>query len=208
MSPLLLTLAAAIRFDSQGPVFFRAKRVGRAGREFTMYKFRSMVRDAEARLSEVAHLNRSDGMVKIPRDPRVTRVGRLLRRFSLDELPQLWNVLKGDMSLVGPRPHDFLEVVEGLLAGDAVLHERLGMRPGLTGIWQVTARAHPSLAVRIRCDLSYVRRWSLWLDTRLLAATIPAVLLGQGGQVNIAGASASPFLIEEERSHSGDVAAG
>lgn len=184
-SPFILALAIMIRISSPGPALFRARRVGRAGREFTMYKFRSMERDAALRLEELAGLNQSDGMVKIPGDPRVTRTGEVLRRFSLDEIPQLWNVLKGDMSLVGPRPHDCTEVFDQLLAGDAVLYERLSMRPGLTGMWQVTARGDPSLAVRVRCDLAYVRSWSLWLDARLLAATIPALARGRGGQVNV-----------------------
>lgn len=208
--PLILLLSAAIRIDSRGPVVFRTKRVGRAGRQFTMYKLRTMHRDAESRLQEFAHLNRSNGMVKIPADPRVTRVGTMLRRFSLDELPQLWNVLKGDMSLAGPRPHDLAEVLDDLAAGDAVLQERLSMRPGLTGIWQVTARADPSLATRVRCDLSYVRSWSLWLDARLLAATVPVVLLGQGGRVDTPRVSTQQLhlVVEEDESRPGDVAAG
>lgn len=193
-SPLIVLLAAMIRISSRGPALFRSRRVGRGGCDFTMYKFRTMECDAVLRLQEIAHLNRSDGMVKIPADPRVTPMGRVLRRLSLDELPQLWNVLKGDMSLVGPRPHDRWEVLAELVAGDALLYERLSMKPGLTGIWQVTARSDPSLMTRIRCDLTYVRSWSLWLDVRLLVATIPAVVRGQGGQVDGPIAFSSPTV--------------
>jgi hypothetical protein len=144
-----------------------------------MYKFRTMVKDAEERLHEVAHLNVAEGMTKIPDDPRVTRMGKWLRRFSLDELPQLVNVVAGHMSLVGPRPHDKHE-----LPDDRVEHDpRLSMRPGLTGLWQVNARTDPSIARRVHYDLEYVDHWSLTLDLRILAKTIPAVVLGNGGKV-------------------------
>ena len=169
----------AIRLDSPGPVLFRPKRIGRDGKHFVMYKFRTMVRDAHERLDEYAHLNLADGMVKIPHDPRVTRVGKWLRRYSLDELPQIYNVLAGHMSLVGPRPHD----VHELANFDLARQPRLKMRPGLTGMWQVNARSDPSLASRIHFDTLYVNGWSLVLDAKILAKTIPTVVLGRGGIV-------------------------
>ncbi len=125
------------------------------------------------------HLNVADGMVKIPDDPRVTRVGRGLRRFSFDEIPNLWNVLRGEMSMVGPRPHEPHDI-----SPDEPVHRmRLLMRPGITGLWQVTARNHPSLAVRIYYDLAYIVRWSLWLDLQILLRTLPVVIRGGGGAV-------------------------
>lgn len=181
--PLMLLIATAIRLDSPGPALFRAKRVGRHGRLFPMYKFRTMVHGAEERLQEFAHLNIANGMVKIPDDPRVTRIGKWLRRFSLDELPQLYNVVVGHMSLVGPRPHD----VHDLASADLEHDPRLRMRPGLTGLWQVSARSDPSLERRVRFDLAYVNRWSLLLDAKILAKTIPVVVLGQGGKVRHGG---------------------
>ena len=177
--PAMLLIAAAIRLDSPGPALFRAKRIGRHGKLFSMYKFRTMVHGAEERLHEFAHLNVADGMVKIPDDPRVTRIGKWLRRFSLDELPQVYNVVLGHMSLVGPRPHD----VHDLSPDDLEQDPRLTMRPGLTGLWQVSARSDPNLESRVRFDLAYVNRWSLLLDARILAKTIPVVILGQGGKV-------------------------
>jgi lipopolysaccharide/colanic/teichoic acid biosynthesis glycosyltransferase len=180
--PLMLLIATAIRLDSPGPALFRASRIGRLGQQFSMFKFRTMVSGAEQRLHEVAHLNLADdGMVKIPDDPRVTRIGRFLRRFSLDELPQLYNILLGDMSIVGPRPHDVSEFPENALAEDP----RLSMKPGLTGLWQVRERSNPSIASRIYNDRFYVKRWSLVLDAKILAMTVPAVLLGKGGKVQI-----------------------
>lgn len=178
--PAMLLIAAAIRLDSPGPALFRAKRIGRYGQHFSMYKFRTMVHGAEDRLHEFAHLNIANGMVKIPDDPRVTRIGKWLRRFSLDELPQLYNVVAGHMSLVGPRPHDVHD-----LPHDGLEHEpRLGMRPGLTGLWQVSARSDPNLASRIRYDLLYVNKWSLLLDAKILAKTLPVVVLAKGGLVD------------------------
>jgi lipopolysaccharide/colanic/teichoic acid biosynthesis glycosyltransferase len=177
--PAMLLIAAAICLDSPGPALFRAKRIGRHGKLFSMYKFRTMVHGAEERLQEFAHLNLANGMVKIPDDPRVTRIGRWLRRFSLDELPQVYNIVVGHMSLVGPRPHD----VDDLSSNDLEHDPRLRMRPGLTGLWQVSARSDPNLESRVRFDLAYVNRWSLLLDARILAKTIPVVILGQGGKV-------------------------
>jgi len=177
--PLVLAIAAAILLDSPGPVLYKARRVGRHGRHFPMLKFRTMVADAESRLHEVAHLNVATGMVKIPDDPRVTRTGRWLRRFSLDELPQLYNVLAGHMSLVGPRPHDASELPQAAFDQDP----RLAMRPGLTGLWQVSARSNPSLEHRIHHDTKYVNGWSLGMDARILAKTVPAVVFGKGSLV-------------------------
>jgi lipopolysaccharide/colanic/teichoic acid biosynthesis glycosyltransferase len=178
--PLMLVIAVAIRVDSPGPVLFRPIRVGRHGRHFGMYKFRTMDKDAHQRLDELAHLNVADGMVKIPDDPRVTRMGRWLRRFSLDELPQVFNIIAGHMSLVGPRPHD----VHELAMSDPEQEPRLSMRPGLTGLWQVNARSDPTLASRVYHDLHYVNHWSLLLDAKILAKTVPTVVLGRGGSVD------------------------
>jgi lipopolysaccharide/colanic/teichoic acid biosynthesis glycosyltransferase len=185
--PAMIAIAAAIQLDSPGPVLFRAKRVGRHGRHFSMLKFRTMIVDAEQRLNEVAHLNVAEGMVKIPNDPRVTRVGKWLRRFSLDELPQVLNVVAGHMSLVGPRPHDVSELPPGSREnGTASV-----MRPGVTGLWQVTARSDPRLATRIHYDHRYVHHWSLLLDAKILAKTIPTVVLAQGGLVDRSAATGS-----------------
>ena len=181
--PLMLLIATAIRLDSPGPVLFRAKRIGHRGRLFSMYKFRTMVRGAEERLQEFAHLNVANGMVKIPDDPRVTRIGRWLRRFSLDELPQVYNVLLGHMSLVGPRPHDLYDLYH-VTSNDWENDPRLRMKPGLTGLWQVSARSDPKFENRVRFDLHYVNNWSLLLDAKILARTIPVVVLGEGDKVN------------------------
>jgi lipopolysaccharide/colanic/teichoic acid biosynthesis glycosyltransferase len=178
--PAMLIIATAIRLDSPGPALFRAKRIGRHGKPFSMYKFRTMIHGAEERLHEFAHLNVANGMVKIPDDPRVTRAGKWLRRFSLDELPQIYNIIAGHMSLVGPRPHDIHDIPH-----DGLVNEpRLGMRPGLTGLWQVSARSDPNLENRIRLDLLYVHQWSLLLDAKILAKTLPVVVSGAGGRVD------------------------
>ena len=177
--PLFAVISLAILLDTGSPVLYRAFRLGKDGRVFTMFKFRSMVRHASALLPEYAHLNRGVGMVKIPNDPRVTRTGRWLRSFSLDELPQLWNVIRGDMSLVGPRPHDVGE----LSLSDAHDRLRLSVRPGLTGLWQVAARDDPLLSTRVHHDLAYVQNWSLWTDAKIVARTVPIVLKGSGGRV-------------------------
>ena len=175
--PTLLLVALAIRLDSPGPVLFRQVRVGRNGREFVIYKFRTMRADAESRLHEIRHLNEHDGVLfKIRNDPRVSGVGRWLRRFSLDELPQLWNVARGDMALVGPRPPLPREVA----AYDARTRRRLDVKPGLTGIWQVSGRADLPWAEAVRLDLAYVEERSLGLDLRILGRTVGAVLTGRG----------------------------
>ncbi|MCP3018492.1 sugar transferase [Cupriavidus basilensis] len=179
LSPLLLVVAMAIRCDDGGPVLFWQRRVGRHGREFPFPKFRSMVVDAEQRLLAMQHLNQhGDGGVtfKHARDPRVTRIGRMTRRTSIDELPQLWCVLKGDMTLVGPRPPLPSEVVRYTQAERA----RLEVTPGLTCIWQVSGRAEIPFAEQVSMDVEYIRKRSLWIDLKLLCKTLPAVLRGRG----------------------------
>lgn len=177
VSPLFLAIAIAVRLSSPGPVFFRQKRAGLNGRTFEMLKFRSMYVDAEARKKELAKLNEMDGPVfKIKKDPRITPVGRVLRRFSLDELPQLLNVVRGDMSLVGPRP----PVPEEVASYDWWQRRRLSFRPGLTCIWQVSGRNEIGFKDWMEMDLAYIDNWSLALDFVLLLRTIPVVLTGKG----------------------------
>jgi exopolysaccharide biosynthesis polyprenyl glycosylphosphotransferase len=181
-SPLLALIAIRIKLDSRGPVLFRQVRIGVGDRTFTMLKFRTMSEDADEHKHEVAHLNRharhgrDARMFKIPDDPRVTRFGRKLRRYALDELPQLANVLRGDMSLVGPRPliHDEDRYVLGWG------RRRLELKPGMTGLWQVLGRSAISFDEMVRLDYLYVTTWSLWNDFRLLGRTIPLVLNGRG----------------------------
>jgi exopolysaccharide biosynthesis polyprenyl glycosylphosphotransferase len=175
--PLLLAIAVVVRFTSEGPVLYESLRVGKKGQTFVCYKFRTMVKSAEALKEKLSHLNERDGVLfKISNDPRVTPTGRFLRKFSLDELPQLWNVLKGDMSLVGPRPP-----VPGEYAQYALEHlQRLGVTPGVTGLWQVEARRNPSFESYIALDSEYVNNWSLWLDCRILFKTVGVVLAGTG----------------------------
>ncbi len=177
MTPLMLAIAVWIRLDTPGPVTFRQTRVGLHGRRFEVWKFRTMVADAEEHLEELRDQNEIRGNAfKIASDPRVTRAGGWLRRASLDELPQLLNVLRGEMSLVGPRPPLPAEV-----AGYDVWHRRrLSMRPGMTGLWQVSARREPDFDRWVVADLEYIDRWSLWLDMQIMLRTIPAVLSRQG----------------------------
>jgi exopolysaccharide biosynthesis polyprenyl glycosylphosphotransferase len=178
-SPVMVAAAIAIKLESRGPVFFRQPRAGRANSSFALIKFRSMYIDAEERKAEIERLNEAgDGvMFKIRRDPRVTRVGRALRRFSIDELPQLFNVLKGEMSLVGPRPLIFPETA----ALDENWHlRRLELRPGMTGPWQVYGRSQSPFQEMVRFDYQYVAGWSLARDIEILLATLPAVMSGRG----------------------------
>jgi exopolysaccharide biosynthesis polyprenyl glycosylphosphotransferase len=177
LTPVFAVIGAIMIATEGRPVFFRQVRVGLQGRPFTIVKFRTMVPDAEARLGDVAHLNIRHGHAfKAYDDPRVTGIGAFLRRSSLDELPQLWNVLKGEMSLVGPRPP-----LPGEVERYDVWHRRrLSMKPGITGLWQVEARQEPEFDRWVECDLSYIDRWSLALDLRILARTIPVVLVGTG----------------------------
>jgi len=176
-APLLGLVAVAIKLNSPGPVLFRQIRVGRDGREFTIFKFRSMVVDAPARLIELRQRNDCDGVLfKMRKDPRVTRVGRWLRRFSIDELPQLFNVLFGQMSLVGPRP----PLPEEVAAYPDDVRRRLVVRPGLTGLWQVSGRANLPWEEAVRLDLRYVENWTLSLDLVILLRTVRAVVRSSG----------------------------
>ena len=176
--PFLALVAIAIRIDSKGPVFFMQSRIGLHKRPFRMYKFRSMVPDAEARMSEVEHLNEADGPnFKIENDPRVTRLGRFIRKTSIDELPQLFNVVLGDMSLVGPRPMSKRDVE---LFDKGVQRKRFSVRPGITCLWQVSGRSDLSFDDWLKLDLEYINTWSFWLDIRILLKTIPTVLKGSG----------------------------
>jgi exopolysaccharide biosynthesis polyprenyl glycosylphosphotransferase len=177
LSPIMLGAATAIRLRDGSPMLFRQVRIGRHGRSFTIYKFRTMVPDAEERYDEVAAKSDTSGPAfKMLNDPRVTSLGRFLRRSSIDELPQLINVLRGDMSLVGPRPAPAREV-----AGYDIWHRRrLSMRPGMTGLWQVESRMDDRFDERAELDLKYIDQWSLWTDLRILLRTIPAVLLARG----------------------------
>jgi exopolysaccharide biosynthesis polyprenyl glycosylphosphotransferase len=176
ISPVLVAVAAWIRLVDGGPVLFRQTRVGLHGRPFHVVKFRTMVPDAEARLAELEALNEIKGPAfKLSSDPRLSRTGRLLRATSLDELPQLWNVLKGEMSLVGPRPPLPREV-----AGYDLWHRRrLSMKPGITGLWQVQARRVEEFDRWVELDLRYIDRWSIWLDFKIMLRTIPAMLQGR-----------------------------
>jgi len=172
-------IALAVKCTSAGPVLFRQVRCGLNGRQFTMLKFRSMYADAEERMEEVMALNEMSGPVfKATDDPRITPVGRVLRRFSLDELPQLWNVLVGHMSLVGPRPPLLKETAEY----ERWQRRRLSMRPGLTCLWQVSGRNEIDFDEWMQLDLEYIDNWSLWLDIKILLKTIPAVLFGRGAR--------------------------
>jgi lipopolysaccharide/colanic/teichoic acid biosynthesis glycosyltransferase len=176
LMPLLAGVAIAIKLDSRGPVFFRQVRMGAGGRAFRIWKFRTMATDADRRKSDIEHLNQhrhgDARMFKVADDPRVTRVGRPLRRFSLDELPQLFNVLVGHMSLVGPRPLILAE--DQHVSGWA--RRRLDLRPGMTGLWQVHGASELPFDEMIKLDYRYVAGWSLKADLELIARTIPAVV--------------------------------
>lgn len=177
LSPIMLVLGIAIRLNSPGGALFRQERVGSRGRTFTMYKFRTMYTDAMERLAELQHLNESDGpLFKIRHDPRVTAVGRVLRRLSFDELPQLLNIVRGEMSFVGPRPPLASEV--SAYEGD--VSRRLMVKPGLTGLWQVSGRSDLSWDQSVRLDVYYVENWSLTLDLTIIARTVHAVLAARG----------------------------
>jgi exopolysaccharide biosynthesis polyprenyl glycosylphosphotransferase len=178
IAPLLAVIGVAIKLTSRGPVLFRQRRYGYRRRPFIMYKFRTMRRDAEALQGGLESANEASGPVfKIRDDPRITRLGRLLRRSSLDELPQLFNVVRGDMALVGPRPMAFRDVH---LFSEAWLLRRFSMPPGITGLWQVSGRSELGFDQWIQLDLHYIDHWSLRLDFRILARTLPAVICGRG----------------------------
>jgi len=179
--PVIPAIALLIWLKSPGPILFKQQRSGLNGRPFTMYKFRTMTTDAEQRKDELAMLNEMTGPVfKVTNDPRVTPLGRFLRKYSLDELPQLWNVLRGEMSLVGPRP---LPVDETRRFHDLAHRRRLSVRPGLTCLWQISGRNEvKDFSDWVRLDLEYIDNWSLWLDVKILLRTIPAVLSGAGAK--------------------------
>jgi exopolysaccharide biosynthesis polyprenyl glycosylphosphotransferase len=181
LAPVLLVTAILIKLTSSGPVFFVQKRVGLNKRIFTIFKFRTMVANAEQKLHELEHLNEVSGPVfKIKNDPRLTPIGKFLRKTSIDELPQLFNVLSGDMSLVGPRPLQLRDYELFTDAGEDWQRCRFSVRPGVTCLWQVNGRSSLPFHQWMELDLQYVRNWSLWLDLQILARTIPAVLRGSG----------------------------
>jgi len=177
MAPALLLIAVLIRADSSGSILYTALRAGRKGKSFRCYKFRTMRRDADDLKEGLRRQNQRIGpFFKIRHDPRITRIGRFLRRYSLDELPQLWNVLRGEMSLVGPRPHPLDDV-----SAYGIEHlSRLDVAPGMTGLWQVTARQNPSFQTGMKLDIEYIHRWSLKADLFILFKTAGAVLRGSG----------------------------
>jgi exopolysaccharide biosynthesis polyprenyl glycosylphosphotransferase len=177
----LSVIAILIRITSPGPVLFRQQRSGLNGRPFTMLKFRSMVSNAEQLKQELAALNEMSGPVfKLTNDPRITPIGRFLRRYSIDELPQLINVFRGEMSLVGPRP---LPVDEVMRFDDLAHRRRLSVKPGLTCLWQISGRNEvKDFKDWVRLDLEYIDNWSLWLDVKILVRTIPVVLSGTGAR--------------------------
>jgi exopolysaccharide biosynthesis polyprenyl glycosylphosphotransferase len=176
LMPLLVAVAVAIKVDSRGPVFFRQRRVGKGGERFYVLKFRTMHVDAEARREELLAQSKDPNWLHLEDDPRITRVGRRVRHLSLDELPQLWNVLKGEMSLVGPRP--LIESEDEMIGGWG--RSRLDLTPGLTGVWQVLGRTNIPFEEMVKLDYLYVTNWSLWTDIRLLLRTPPAVVTRRG----------------------------
>jgi exopolysaccharide biosynthesis polyprenyl glycosylphosphotransferase len=177
LSPILLVTALVLRLREGSPILFRQTRVGLHGRPFTIFKFRTMVPGAEEQLDDVQHLNERSGVTfKARNDPRITGLGRWLRTTSIDELPQLWNVLTGSMSLVGPRP----PLPDEVATYDIWHRRRLSMKPGITGLWQVEARHEPDFDRWVEHDLIYIDGWSIWLDLKILAKTLPA-LLAHGG---------------------------
>ena len=179
LSPVMAITALLIKLDSPGPVIFRQERVGAFGRPFTCYKFRSMTVDAEARKVDLLALNEADAVVfKMANDPRVTRVGRIIRKYSIDELPQFWKVLRGDMSLVGPRPPVPYEVSQY----DFYQLGRLGAVPGITGLQQVSGRSDLAFKRWVELDLQYIAEQSFWKDIEILLKTLPAVILARGAR--------------------------
>jgi exopolysaccharide biosynthesis polyprenyl glycosylphosphotransferase len=177
LAPVLLLIAIVVKVESSGPVFYKAPRAGRKGRPFDCYKFRTMVKNADDLKEGLRQRNhRSGPFFKIAGDPRITGIGQVLRRYSLDELPQLWNVVKGEMSMVGPRPHPLDDV-----SAYTIEHlPRLDVVPGITGLWQVTARQDPSFQTGMKLDIEYIHRWSLRMDFSILLRTAGAVLRGSG----------------------------
>jgi lipopolysaccharide/colanic/teichoic acid biosynthesis glycosyltransferase len=191
LSPLWLIISLLIKFDSRGSIFFKQERVGMDGRIFLCYKFRTMKTDADENVHREAYRKNIEGLAganagddekpvfgKVKNDPRITRVGRFLRRSSLDELPQFLNVLKGDMSVVGVRPPIPYEVENY----DLRHRKRLDMKPGITGLWQVSGRNRLTFEEMVKIDLYYIENWSLWLDLKIILLTLPAVLRGDGAR--------------------------
>jgi exopolysaccharide biosynthesis polyprenyl glycosylphosphotransferase len=177
LSPVLFAIAIAVKLDSPGPILYTSERIGKKARVFRCIKFRTMVKDADRRRAEILHMNEREGIIfKMTNDPRITRVGRILRKYSLDELPQFFNVLLGDMSVVGPRPPIASEVRQYNLS-----HlRRLDVTPGITGLWQVQARQDPSFDSYISLDVAYIENWSVWLDVKIILRTIGVVFAGTG----------------------------
>jgi exopolysaccharide biosynthesis polyprenyl glycosylphosphotransferase len=177
MLPFFAVIAIAIKLDSPGPVFYLSERIGKKGRVFRCTKFRTMVADAETRKTDILHMNeRDDVLFKVANDPRITQLGRFLRKYSLDELPQFWNVLRGEMSVVGPRPPLGSEVMKYQLS-----HlRRLDVMPGITGLWQVQGRQDPSFASYVSLDVNYIDNWSIWLDFKIMVRTLHVVIAGTG----------------------------
>jgi lipopolysaccharide/colanic/teichoic acid biosynthesis glycosyltransferase len=176
-SPIMAAVALAIKLQDDGPVIYASERVGVRGKLFHCYKFRTMVQNADSLRKDLAHLNEREGILfKISKDPRVTRLGALLRKYSLDELPQLINVLRGEMSLVGPRPSLHTEVMQY----ETHHFRRLSVLPGMTGLWQVEARSNPSFDSYVALDCKYADNWSVWLDLAILARTLRVVFCGTG----------------------------
>ena len=185
LSPLLITVGILIRMQDGGPMFFSQPRSGRGGRRFPFYKYRSMVVDAEAQRHSLQDQNESDGVLfKIKDDPRITPLGHFIRKYSIDELPQLWNVLVGDMNLVGPRPLPMSDL-EGIEDDPEVQYWfelRSKVKPGITGPWQVSGRSNLGFREMVKHDINYIQDWSLWVDLMVLLKTIPAVLKGRGAR--------------------------
>jgi len=177
LSPLMAAISLAIKLGSDGPVLYRSWRVGQNGKLFVFLKFRTMIANADNLKDSLQHLNERQGLLfKISNDPRTTSFGRFLRRYSLDELPQLVNVLRGEMSLVGPRPPSLDEYEQYT----AEHQTRLAAKPGITGLWQISARNDPSFATALLLDRSYIENWTPWLDLKILLKTMPVVLQGDG----------------------------
>jgi len=175
--PLFIVIAFLLKLDSPGPIFYSSRRYGRKGRMFNMYKFRSMHMDADSVVDQMQNENEVDGPIfKIKKDPRVTKIGRVLRKYSIDELPQLINVMKGDMSLVGPRPLPIKQIQKE----DLRQLQRLEVRPGITGLWQIRGRSDISFARLLKWDVWYINNWSFWLDFNILLQTVPVVFKGKG----------------------------
>lgn len=182
LSPLMLAIALVISLDSKGPIFFRQERLGRGGKPFSIWKFRTMVVNAERLLQDLEHLNESEGgiLFKMREDPRITRVGKFLRRTSLDELPQLFNVLQGTMSLVGPRPLQLRDCTLAVENHHATFVKRAELMPGVTGLWQISGRSEVSFEYMLHLDIIYRDRWSLWLDFYIIWQTFVVVITGKG----------------------------